>query len=616
MPGTNLYASALSISARASLLKEVQERMLHFSGYEHKDLLEDRQIYIGITAYADYPFLVWKTESIFALLEGHVYKPDISEVRDGLRSLGEKLKASIEDARPEVSKLVQGWDGEYVVTIVARREGRLLIFNDLLGRLPLFYYKTEKEIAVSREAKFILPLLADLDFDRKAISEYLLFGFPFRDGTLINKCCQLLPSNCISFDPGEGIHVKSTFALNLSEPMNSRDRSRLVWELKDTLMEVLSARSVKTSDRLTIVSLSGGLDSRAVLGGLKVLGASPIAVTLEGEEQKVAKEVAGALGTPVDIIKAEGPADSSAMGRIVFLGDGLDCHSNLVQLHSNLRFLARKYGTAAIYYTGIFGGEITRFAAVTSGLESIESLAKYLLSGAEAYTCSAANVAEVLQITEASIEHSLVRRLSEFEATSASEVYKYFRMEYNTRFVGGGEDRNRYYFWTVSPFASASYLSKALDVPTKERDLRFFRDMLHEINPRLCDIAYFNYRIPLSNSLVLFGLSGLQRLVRNARIKAGVRKVLRFNKRFWNPIRMRSSSHERTEELRSGLIKLVDSSMPVLKFFGDPNALKRVINLETDCQALERLMIVASYIDEATRWRSLFPIVGGSDGNR
>ena len=608
MPGTNILASENSLTPPASSLWErVQKGMLHCPDYSFQKLFKDPLLHVGFTAYASYPKTVVETEEHFVVLEGMIYNADFGHLRAELQSVARQLGSSIAELVDSLARFLNRMDGEFVVSAFDKRRKRLVVFNDVLGRLPLFYHLAKDSLVVSREVKFLIPFLPSLAFSASGIMEYLLFGFPFRENTLVQEAFQLPPATVLSYDLATGVFEKKEICKwAFDGTTNGATRKETVARLKDTLLEIVKDRANRTKGRSAIVSLSGGMDSRGVLGALRKSGASPIAVTVDNPERPYAERVARAVGTEIHTIPPAKADWRRGLKRVVFLKDGLDCHPGLIDLHSHLENLAAQFGRDSIYFTGIFGGEITRCSHLTSGLRSPEDLAAYLLYGEDAYKYSPEQVARLLGREEKLIGQHVKERVEEFAERDVYKKYLRFRHEYNIRYAGEGEDRNRFYFWTISPYYSYRYFSYAMSIPENRKDLRLFRDMLFAIDPRLCSVPYYNFRIPLDRLPLLYVLNAVQRLVSISFAKVLTRKALRFLRRTRHALSGGDKARQqRLAELKTANWHYMETSNAVRRFF-DSGHFRAAVERETDAQGLERLLIVCAYMDAAEEWRKNF----------
>ena len=95
-----------------------------------------------------------------------------------------------------------------------------VIINDILGRLPLYYYhKRESELIVSRELPFLASLTGDDPhednrFDRIGMAQYLLIGFPLGNRTLLADVSRLKPASLLRVTSNSEVNVDYIHCLN------------------------------------------------------------------------------------------------------------------------------------------------------------------------------------------------------------------------------------------------------------------------------------------------------------------------------------------------------------------------------------------------------------------
>src|SRR5690606_25758410 len=86
------------------------------------------------------------------------------------------------------------------------RNYRYLVFNDYLGRLPLYYSIESNRIIISREIKTHLEFNAKISLDYCGISEYLMLGYALGHKTIFYNIQRL--------NPGEILLIKDIRDLN------------------------------------------------------------------------------------------------------------------------------------------------------------------------------------------------------------------------------------------------------------------------------------------------------------------------------------------------------------------------------------------------------------------
>jgi asparagine synthase (glutamine-hydrolysing) len=91
-----------------------------------------------------------------------------------------------------------------------------------------------------------------------------------------------------------------------------------------------------------------------------------------------------------------------------------------------------------------------------------------------------------------------------------------------------GEDRNRFYFWSVAPFYALPFFRYAMSCPSRDkRDLRLYSAFLRELAPRLLDIP--NATMGRDPNQPMFSFSRLARMGLDRtprRVKEAVKRLV------------------------------------------------------------------------------------------
>ncbi len=153
---------------------------------------------------------------------------------------------------------------------VFAHDGNLSIFTDKLGVRPMYYWTDGDAVIVTSALRIIenCPSLA-LDVDERGLVETVAFGFPLGERTAYRQVKAMSGGQIVDFGRGERIRSRAYFRL---------DEIETACEAAPTLAKRLSeefSRAVRLrlrSDDTVNAFLSGGLDSRCVVGALLELG--------------------------------------------------------------------------------------------------------------------------------------------------------------------------------------------------------------------------------------------------------------------------------------------------------------------------------------------------------
>lgn len=591
MPGTNLlYDKAGLDPDDASDCAAAQGSMLHYPFYSARQIFQDSHMVLGCTSYEGYPYHERRIEqgSLIAL-EGTIYNRTRQEVMgvlmEVLTSLG--TKNAVEKA---LAAFARDADGEYVCLVYDARTHGLLVFNDFLGRLPLYYRCQGTRFALSREVKFLVPFFEPPRLNARGVMEYLLYGAPLGESTLVEGIISVHPGSWLAIDPERGL---TTGAYPVPDFGSSDLETRMTDAegIGSCFLEGLRNRVESTTGSKPVLSLSGGLDSRAVLAGLCRLDRPPLAVTTPGPELDSARAVARRFGVEIIVLGSSGDQSPTAHRRYALLKDGLDCHPGLPHLYTFMEDLLRECGRDIIYYTGIMGGEITRHYNVTSGLGTVDKVARHLLHTKAYYKYSTQKVAALLGLHEGDMKDHMEDLLRSFPVAAPAKKYLAFRHEFYRRYTGEAEDRNRFYCWTVSPFYSARFYRMMLCIDEQRKGIRLWRDVLRCLDPRAVKDAYFNRGVSLEGELGIALISAAERLIRVAPVKRVAQALVHRA----NETRARLKPPP-LSSVRQSLLEMLEEPR-IRGLFSSQAA--GVVRSEPDPLGLERMHILCSYAEAA-----------------
>ncbi len=183
-----------------------------------------------------------------------------------------------------------------------------LLFSDPYGHHPVYYFSDSQRLIFS--TKFS-PLLAahffHWDIDSDALLDFISFEQVLGDRTFARQVRCLPPGAVLSFDP-HGLHLKQHHQPFRYEP----DSTLSLDDVADKMAEELRAsvqENTKHNSKVTL-PLSGGLDSRALLGALLETGKPIASYTFGNSDQcpdvHYAKELARQTGIPHQTIDVDG----------------------------------------------------------------------------------------------------------------------------------------------------------------------------------------------------------------------------------------------------------------------------------------------------------------------
>jgi asparagine synthase (glutamine-hydrolysing) len=223
--------------------------------------------------------------SVWITYNGEVY--NFAELRKELRAIGYPFRS-----RSDTEVIVNGWhawgpkilsrlSGMFALAVWDRRARRLTLARDRLGKKPLYYSVSRKEVLFGSEIKALLgwPGMRRTP-DLGAIDRYLSFGYVPAPDTAFVGIRKLPAAHYLSVETHpDGYLGEPELVRYWSLP--EIGGSRRVWPIEELQRELIER--LEEAVRLRLVSdvplgafLSGGIDSSAVVAMMARAGGGPV----------------------------------------------------------------------------------------------------------------------------------------------------------------------------------------------------------------------------------------------------------------------------------------------------------------------------------------------------
>ncbi len=250
------------------LMETMANRMSHREWYVTERYVDrERNVAlgrIGIGIFNKTPQPVWNADhTVAAVMAGEIYKVDGVAREDG-RQVPEQLALALyEETSVEFAKRL---NGAFIIAIWDVKQNRVVITNDRFGLYPLFYTTYGGRLMFAPEMKGIL---CDGTFPRQldmvALAEYMRFQHLLGERTFFEDIQFLPNASTLVYDlASKACNIKPywTFADIPYRPNIGFDEA--VEETGRLLRGAV--RRLSGDEYRTGVYLSGGLDSRTILG--------------------------------------------------------------------------------------------------------------------------------------------------------------------------------------------------------------------------------------------------------------------------------------------------------------------------------------------------------------
>lgn len=220
---------------------------------------------------------------------------------------------------------VESLNGTFVIVICDFRHKRVIIANDRYALMSLYYAVNNGTLLFAPEAKAILQ---DRTFKRELDAEALVLSLAFGEfwaGRTLFKRVNILPPASILTYESEKLSITHYWRFSYQPEYGLPDKA-----IAEQLTEAFKrAVAMRMKDRLRYgLSLSGGLDSRALLGAMEPERRREVTTYSYGpsycDEVRIAKKVAEQCGTQHHFIEITPDLMLQNAEREVWLADGRD----------------------------------------------------------------------------------------------------------------------------------------------------------------------------------------------------------------------------------------------------------------------------------------------------
>ena len=451
---------------------------------------------VAYTGYPGYPVAVFDVEDCTLVLEGHLY--DTDDVAGCLADVPTWLR---DDRTDRLSTWVAARDGDFLLVVVDRTDGTTWVVNDAFGRLPTYRATVGGTTVLTRELKLVRRLASDLDGglepDPLALAQMLLFRYPLGTRTLYDGVEQLPPGSLLELGSGEPRSLHE-FRFDRHEHAD-RDVETNARLLRDRFVEACENRA-RVADE-TVVSLSGGLDSRAVLAGYSHVDTRLTGATSarrdggNAAEVDVARQVARALDVPWSSYVADRTdrheallLDATQGMNGLGMSIGLDFAEQVAGTHDN-----------PVFVTGDGGDKALPDLTPSRSLESIDELLGSIIFGNQVFSLD--DVTAIVGVDEEALLGSIRERVASYPESSLEGKYVHFQVrERAMNWLNHGEDRTRYYLWSTTPFYALPFFTEAMACPPdQKRGTRLYREFLSLLSPAAVEVDYVDFGAPITS---------------------------------------------------------------------------------------------------------------------
>jgi hypothetical protein len=419
-------------------------------------------------------------------------------------------------------------DGDFNLVIYQKTEQRLTLLNDHLSSKPLYYLEQDNGLLFGSEKKSILALTnKPPTLDPVGIIQLFAYRHNVGGKTLINGLACLPPACRLEYQRGR--LQLTRYAL---PEINTQKRSLRVEPLLEewcSLLKAATNRRLPDTERI-VISLSGGLDSRAIACAIP-RDQRPLAARTRGAvnelEVQYATTIAKRLG--FDHFREE-PFDtklSEILPKIVWRTECAVPFTHGMTLPSHT--LIKQFGD---FMTGGWLGDASSGAHLAefmflpySRRQFIDKVYQRYIRNQQ-YTFPLVFQEEFLSKHLPGLYDSFVDSFTPLATETNWQAYDIWDLyERQARMTIGAGPVDSHLFEYARPFLDRTYMTFVLSVPTPLRYGQvLYQAMIHRIGPEVRDVPNANTDLKLAGTIAGNVLNKV--IARKQRIKSKLSEKL------------------------------------------------------------------------------------------
>ncbi len=286
---------------------------------------------------------------------------------------------------------------------------------------------------------------------------------------------------------------------------NDNSDKKVLKNLTDLFVEGCKNRGTANKN---VLSLSGGLDSRLVAAGLARANTHFSSVTLydpwkDGKEighleTTIAEEIADLCNSECETLSIE-PATGKVFIELLNIKDGNN-HLGVAYLINYLRKVKESFGSDITFFTGDGGDKSVKYQLPVKNITNYDSLIEYILKIHNIFPIN--QVAKLTRVNSDELRNEIEKVVKSYQEKDFNFKYVHFVFQERVNnWLFEGEDRNRNYFWSVTPFYSTQFFDYSMKTKDKLKIRnKLYREMLLLLDPAVLNVKYANIKWPINST--------------------------------------------------------------------------------------------------------------------
>ncbi|MDX2444664.1 MAG: asparagine synthase-related protein [Bacteroidales bacterium] len=482
-------------------------------------------------------------------------------------------------------------NGQFSASIYDFSDEKLYIISDRYGTRPVYYYFDENGLMFAPEVKALLTANVGGSIDYSSISELFHFNHLFGNKTLFENIKEVPEASYITYQKGKlGVHKYWDFPeypeAYEKTKFSKNEISGYLEEMQDVFGRAMK-RQMSQNINKTLIPLSGGLDSRYVIGYASVLKVDPLVAFTMGPgnsgDQMYGKLVAKQLSAEHFEFEVQ-PEDIWNDARYFsFISDGMSMIYGPIQGFSSYRYFNNKQEVSITpqMWDVLFGSTLWRRKV------------KYLV-GKETFDEKSSDIVTNIFNRANDDALSLIFNKSFFEKIRSSytevprnyiakykrPLHSYFNMAINEHGRRGtlcGNLMSNMFMETRMPSYDNELMEFSYKLPIElKKNQYLFRKAFSNMFPELASIKREGTNLPISTSNFRLELKTMENKA-IAYIKSTPARKIIANFEGWNRPEYVNYNEWFKKDLKPEMEEIVLSNETLSRGFYDESGLKELI---------------------------------------
>lgn len=480
---------------------KVKEYLKTHADIKFTDICISQNNNLFVFANQNYPIKTWRFLDYDVVFLGMIYNIQAEIIQNKINEIITSFNSS-GDYKYLIQSFVKESDGDFIIYAFSEISTKGILFNDILGRLPIYFYSDGKRVSICSEQKGVIHNIPKIEIDKYEVLNMIMFSYTLGENTMYKNVKRLLAGKILTFKNDYKIFQEDSYSNIFNDKPTFRSKRKTIEHIASVFSEALKNRvdTLKTNNYRLIADLTGGFDSRIVFGALANYTKDVGYFTFEyiQDESIIAKDLFDNLGSAGGYtkLKYSNKLNKSKLGDIVYKTDGLCNYYTTYICYNDLDYLYNYIPNEKTARFGGLGGEFFR--------HPFKRYYKNLFYGIENgfYNESFNSVFSLINLDKVNyvryMQVYIDRNYSESKDKNLKTFYlnEYYRIQ-----VGlNAEDRERIHFWSIHPLWSKDLINIFInEFPLKWANYDFFTKLINEIDMRLLDTPIYNRSIKLKN---------------------------------------------------------------------------------------------------------------------